>query len=65
MLASFPHGPRPVRLRPMNRMLLISLVVFGVLVLALGGWTVRGFRRAGRFVRQPLAADGRTPAPAL
>jgi hypothetical protein len=31
----------------MKRTLLISLVVFGVLVLALGGWTVRGARWAG------------------
>jgi hypothetical protein len=30
----------------MKRALLLSLVVLGVLVLALGGWTVRGLRRA-------------------
>jgi hypothetical protein len=39
----------------MNRTLLIWLVVIGVLVLAVAGWTVRGVRWAGR----PLALTPR------
>jgi hypothetical protein len=40
----------------MNRTLLISLVVVGVLVLAVGGWIFRGVRWSARPVR------GRRPA---
>jgi hypothetical protein len=43
----------------MNRTLLISLVVVGVLVLAAGGWIFRGARWASRFVRP---VRGRRPA---
>ena len=43
-MASFPQAPRPASLLHMTRTLLLSFVVFAVLLLAVGGWTVRGIR---------------------
>jgi hypothetical protein len=38
----------------MKKTLFISVIVLGVLVLALGGWTVKGIRRLARAGRPRL-----------
>lgn len=56
----------------MTRTLLIGLIVFGVLALAVGGWTVRGARwavspaaRRRRLVKLPRPSFKPTPRPAF
>jgi hypothetical protein len=40
----------------MKRTLFLSILVLGVVLLALGGWTVRGIRRALTPPRRPALA---------
>jgi len=57
----------------MTRTLLIGLIVFGVLALAVGGWTVRGARwavspaaaRRRRLVKLPRPSFKPAPRPAF
>lgn len=51
-MASFLRKPHAARLLYMNRSLLLSFLVVAVVLLAVGGWTVRG-------VRWTLATPGR------
>ena len=43
-MASFLREPHAAKLLDMNRSLLLSFLVVAVVLLAVGGWTVRGVR---------------------
>ncbi len=43
-------------MRVMKRTLFFSTLALAVVLLALGGWTVKGLRRAGGFARRPAFA---------
>ena len=54
--APMSAAPRPPRFEPMKKRLLFLLLVTGLVLLALGGWTVQGIRRFGGAVALRPAA---------